>query len=144
MGCLAQRLGAGGKAVLDLGIGIQKMDAAAVSFASTPGTGGAGVLGGIYGTIGAVGNVSAGILQLAGAATGDVSGFGEAANVATTMTTGLGFATLVATGGNMEAASAAASAESVGTAGVNGGLTGQLIDQGASDASKLLQGSDLG
>lgn len=142
--CLAQRLGALGKGVLDIGIGIEKMDAAGASFASTPVTGDAGVLGGVYSVFGAIGNITAGGLQLAGAATGNVSGFSRGASVAATLTTAGGVAGFIASGGNMETASNFASLESLGTAGVNGGMTGQLIDQGASGASKLLEGSDLG
>jgi hypothetical protein len=119
------------------------MDAAAVSFSSTPVTGGAGTAGGVYSTLGAIGKITAGGLQLAGAATGNVSGFGNGANVATTMTTAGGVAAFVVSGGDMSTASTFASLESLGTAGVNGGMTGQLIDE-ASYASKLLEGSELG
>jgi hypothetical protein len=83
-------------------------------------------------------------LQLAGAATGNVRGFGEAANVASTLTTAAGFTVWVGSGGNIEAASTAASFESLGTAGVNGGITGRLIDRGATLVQKVVLSSELG
>ena len=79
-----------------------------------------------------------------GAATGNLRTFGEAANVATTLTTVGGFTVSLATRGNMEAASMAASFESLGTAGVNGGMTGHLIDQGATLMQKVFLSTELG
>jgi hypothetical protein len=66
------------------------------------------------------------------------------ANVAATITTAAGYTTLVATKGDLEAASTAAAFESLGTAGLNGGLTGKFIDEGANYLQKTLLSTDLG
>ena len=142
--CAVQRLAAAAKGLASLGVAAAKIDLAAESALSIPVTGPLGAVGAAYGAIGASGNIAAGGLQLVGAATGNLRTFGEAANVATTLTTVGGFTVSLATRGNMEAASMAASFESLGTAGVNGGMTGHLIDQGATLMQKVFLSTELG
>jgi hypothetical protein len=127
-----------------LGVGFAKIELAEGSALSTPVTGTLGAVGTAYGLIGASGNIAAGALQLAGAITGNVRGFGEAANAASTLTTAGGLTVFLVTRGNLSAASTAASFESLGTAGVNGGATGHFIDQGATLAQKFLLSTELG
>jgi hypothetical protein len=102
------------------------------------------VLGAAYLSIGAAGNIAAGFSQLSGALTGNITDTGQAATVATTVTSVFGFGALVATRGNLQTASNAALFESAGTAGLNGGMTGHLIDQAASSFQKLFQAADFG
>ena len=66
------------------------------------------------------------------------------ANVASTITTAAGLTTLLATNGDLEAASSAAAFESLGTSGFNGGLTGHFIDEGANSLQKIFLSTDLG
>jgi hypothetical protein len=142
--CTIPRLAIAAKGLVNLGVGTTKIRLAAVSAISAPVTGPVGVAGAIYGAIGAAGNITAGGLQLAGAITGNVSQANAGANVLTTVTTLGGFTVLAATRGNLEAASAAANFESLGTAGVNGGMTGHLIDEGATFTQRLLLSAELG
>ncbi len=142
--CLVPRLATAAKGLVNLGVGATKITLAAKSVASVPISGPLGVAGAIYGLIGASGNIAAGFLQIAGAATGNIQRANEAANIATTTTTIGGFIVYLATNGNLNAASTAAGVESLGTAGVNGGLTGHLIDQAANSTQKLLLSTELG
>jgi hypothetical protein len=142
--CAVQRLAVAAKGLASLGVAAAKIDLAAESALSIPVTGPLGAVGAAYGAIGASGNIAAGGLQLVGAATGNLRAFGEAANVATTLTTVGGVTISLMTRGNMEAASMAASFESLGTAGVNGGMTGHFIDQGATLMQKVLLSTELG
>jgi RHS repeat-associated protein len=142
--CAVQRIAATAKGIVSLGVGFAKIELAEGSALSTPVTGTLGAVGTAYGLIGASGNIAAGALQLAGAITGNVRGFGEAANAASTLTTAGGLTVFLVTRGNLSAASTAASFESLGTAGVNGGATGHFIDQGATLAQKFLLSTELG
>lgn len=79
-------------------------------------------MGAAYGLVGASGNLTAGLIQLTGAITGDVNQASQMANAASTVTTAGGFIMLMITKGDLEATSTAAAFESLGTAGYNGGL----------------------
>jgi hypothetical protein len=68
----------------------------------------------------------------------------QGADVASTVTTVAGFTTLLATGGNMEQASFMAGAESLFTAGYNGGATGHVIDEAANSLQSALLSTELG
>jgi hypothetical protein len=142
--CTVQRIASAAKGVLNLGAGAAKIGLATLSGASTPATGPLGAVGAAYLGIGAAGNISAGALQLIGAITGNISQTGQGATLATTVTTIGGYGALVATHGNLETASGWATAESLGTAGFNGGMTGHLIDQAATFAQKLFLAAELG
>ncbi len=142
--CVVQRLALAAKGLVNLGVASTKIDFAAASAASAAVTGPLGVAGTAYGMIGASGNLTAGIVQILGGITGNIRVANETANVVTTTTTVGGLAVLLATRGNLSAASAAASFESLGTAGVNGGLTGHLIDEGATLIQKALLTAELG
>jgi hypothetical protein len=78
-----------------------------------------------------------------GAITGNTKASDRAAATVTTVTSVSGFVTLVATGGNLEAASTVASVETLGTSAFNGGFTGHLIDQGLTALQKLGQATDF-
>jgi hypothetical protein len=142
--CTVARIASATKGVLNLGVGAAKIGLAALSGASTPATGPLGGIGAAYLGIGAAGSISAGAIQLIGAITGNVNGTGQAATAATTATSVLGLGALLATGGNLETASNWANIESLGTAGLNGGMTGHLIDQAATFVQKLFLSAELG
>lgn len=142
--CTVARIASATKGVLNLGVGAAKIGLAALSGASTPATGPLGGVGAAYLGIGAAGNISAGAIQLIGAITGNVNGTGQAATAATTATSVLGLGALLATGGNLQTASNWANIESLGTAGLNGGMTGHLVDQAATFAQKLFLSAELG
>jgi hypothetical protein len=142
-GCGAQRIALAVKGLVSIGIGVAKLEIAKGSAALAPETGGLSALGIAYGLVGAAGNFTAGSAQIAGAFSGQVNTANEAADVATTLTTGAGMGTFLITG-NMEKASLAAGAESVFTAGYNGGATGHLIDEATNAFQKAMLSTELG
>jgi len=115
-----------------------------LSALSIPATGPIGIFAAAYGAIGASGNITAGLLQLGGAITGEVARLNQAASVVTTLTTAGGFSVWLATGGDIEAANTAANFESLGTAGVNGGMTGHFLAKGATWLEKVFLSTDFG
>ena len=141
--CASERVALALKSGISLGVATTKIKLAAASLASIPVTGPVGVAGAAYGIIGGVGNGTAGIVQVGGAIWGNTGTASNAANVLTTVTTLGGLITLIATKGDMQAASNAAAFESLGTAGLNGGATGHLIDHSATLVQKFLLGVDL-
>jgi len=143
-GCVRARFVSAAKGLVSLGVARTKFGLVVGSLASTPVTGPVGIAGAVYGIVGAAGNVAAAGIQFVGAISGYTRVADDSANVATTVTTLGGLATLVLTRGNLEKASLAASFESMGTSGVNGGMTGHLIDQTATSMQKLFLAADLG
>ncbi len=139
--CLVQRAASLAKAGINAGVAAGKISTAAAAGLSSVLDGPVGAATAGYLAIGATGNLIAAGAQLVGAFNGNLSGTGEVATLATTVTTGAGLATLAYTG-NLETASTAASFESVGTAGLNGGMTGSLIDESASAVTNLLTLTD--
>jgi hypothetical protein len=131
------------QAGLSVGVVYLKVQGAALAFAAAPATGGASAAGTAYLIIGAGGNIAAAGIQLAGAFTGNIKGADQGAATVTTVSTASGFITLVASG-NPEKAATVAGFESLATTGVNGGMTGRLIDEGLMGASKLLGATDIG
>jgi|GEM_PF-6423335 len=131
------------QAGLSIGVGIVKVQAAVDAAAAVPVTGGASAVGTAYLGIGASGNFTASGIQLQGAITGDINAADQGAALVTTATTATG---LIALGvsGNPETAAKWAGIESLATTGVNGGMTGHLIDEGLTGAARLLQATDIG
>jgi hypothetical protein len=142
--CGIQRIALAAKGLVSFGVAGAKIGIADLSAAAAPATGGLSALGVAYGLIGASGNIAAGGTQLVGAATGQVQLANQGADVASTVTTVAGFTTLLATGGNMEQASFMAGAESLFTAGYNGGATGHVIDEAANSLQSALLSTELG
>ncbi|HZQ23303.1 MAG TPA: RHS repeat-associated core domain-containing protein [Terriglobales bacterium] len=142
-GCGAQRIALAAKGLVSVGIGIAKVGIAAGSVALLPETGGATAVGVAYGTVGAAGNFTAGGVQLAGAISGKVNVASDAADVASTVTTVGGSGALLITR-DREKASLSAGAESLFTAGYNGGATGHLIDEAANALQTALLSTELG
>jgi hypothetical protein len=104
-------------------------------------TGPFGALGAAYLALGAGGNIAAMASQLAGAATGRVTSGATAANVATTFTSALGTGAFIFTH-DMGTATNWASAEQLGTVGVNGGMAGGLVDKSATFLENLFLSSE--
>jgi hypothetical protein len=141
--CTKARIALAIKGVISLGVAKAKLDAALSTLASSAGDGPVGIVGAIYGLLGAGGNFAAGVAQLTGAVTGDVKASAEAATYASTVTTVAGLYTYKKTKGNLEAASTAAAIESIGTSGFNGGKSGQFIEEGLNKIDKLFAGTEL-
>jgi hypothetical protein len=125
-------------------VGVTKTAGAITAGASVATTGPLGVAGAIYLGVGAAGNFTAAGSQLIGAISGIVNASNQVATIAATATTGLGLGALAVTKGNLETASAWATAESLGTAGLGGGVSGHLIDEGATRLQKFFLASDIG
>jgi hypothetical protein len=142
-GCAVQRIALGAKALASFGVAGAKIGIAGLSALAAPETEGVSALGVAYGLIGASGNIAAGGAQLVGALTGQVQLANEAANVVSTVTTVAGLTTLLATG-DMEKASFMAGAESLFTAGYDGGATGHVIDEAANSLQSALLSTELG
>jgi hypothetical protein len=115
------------KGLINLGVAYQKANLAIDSAVSSALDGPIGLMGAVYGGIGASGNFAAGFAQLTGAFTGNVTRNNRFATGATTLTTVLGYGAYMKTG-NLETASSWATIESLGTSGFQGGMTGHLID----------------
>jgi RHS repeat-associated protein len=104
--------------VLKLAVAGVKAGIAAGAIAAAPETAGASLLGAGYLAVGATGSFTEGVTDLAGAAFGDSKDLGEIADAgeaASTLTTGAGLTTAIVTGGDMKAASKAATAEGIAT-----------------------------
>lgn len=99
-----------GKGLLNLGIGVGKM---AGGIALAVGTDGLGAGVGYYSLVSSFGNLGAGVSQLAGAASGNVEGGEQGAQVSAVVFSPVGMTTLLATGGNIQTASTAASVEGI-------------------------------
>jgi RHS repeat-associated protein len=114
-----QRLAMAGRGLLNIGIGAGKV---AGGIGLIGGTGGVGLFAGGYLILtGVVGNVGAGIVQLAGAANGDADA-GHNSDGMAAVGSGLGLITLVGTGGNVCKAAAAAKWEGLLSTPFGGGL----------------------
>ena len=115
-----QRLALGARGLLNLGIGVGKV---AVGIAVTAETGGFGAALGYYAvSSGIVGNIGAGISQIAGAATGDVEGGEKGADAAQAVGSISGLATLAATKGNICRAAQVAQVEGVALTAFGAGM----------------------
>jgi RHS repeat-associated protein len=141
--CTAQRVASAIKGLINFGVAGTKIAGAVALAASSAADGPLGAFGAAYLAYGASGNLTAGFLQLTGAITGRTRVMGDAATTATTVTTVFGMGAMIATRGNMEVAKGWATAESLGTSGLQGGMTGSLVDQGLSTSGKLFQAADL-
>ncbi len=125
--CAAKRITQGVVGAANLAIGTGKLAIAAGSAAAIPATGGLSTAGVAYGYVSGSGNLAAGVIQLFGAASGKVSGADRGAQAVQSATSILGLSTLVWKR-DLKLASDAAGFESLGTAGVGGGLAGRLVE----------------
>jgi hypothetical protein len=107
----------------NLAIGAGKIGFGATATAET---GGLAVGLGIYGIVSGIGNLGAGISQIAGAASGNVAGGAEGAEAVAVALSPLGIGTMVATNGNLNAAATAAEVEGVLSLPFTAGLTGEI------------------
>jgi RHS repeat-associated protein len=118
------------KGTANLIVAAGKGVAAAGAGLAGPETGGLTVPLAIYAGIGAAGNFTAGLTQLAGAVTGKEDEANKGADAATAVTTVSGAITLARTGDITKAANAAA-VEGVFTSGFTGGATGNPLGESA-------------
>jgi RHS repeat-associated protein len=116
-----QRMKMLGTGIGNLAVGSGKLGGAA---ALEVGSGGVATALAIYGGWSASGNFAAGSLQVLGAFMPDPQPFNQGAQVAASATTITGLTTLVATGGNLDAASQAARWEGIFMSGFKIGATG--------------------
>ena len=108
-----------GNGLLNLALAAGKFSAAAGVEAGTSGIGTALALYGVYS---GAGNLTTGLIQVAGAFSSNPSGFQQAATVSSVAGSLAGITTLVATHGDLGAASNASKLENLGLFGLKGGL----------------------
>jgi hypothetical protein len=134
-----------GKSIKHLTIGGLKGAAAIGGLAAAPETGGVSLALTVYGTVGATGDLTAGTSELLGSILGsdeDIEKVSNAGDAVTAITTVSGATTLVVTGGNVEAASHAASVEDLVVTGGTSAATGEALKLG-DKLGVLDDGSDL-
>ena len=142
--CILQRIRLTAEAIINLETASDKFLEAATAGLSTEATGPAGVAGAVYGGIGGAGNLTAAGADIYGAISGDVGAADKAAGVATTVTTVGGLTAFTVSGGNLEAGELGAEAETIGAAGVRGGITGRFVEKSLDSLAGTLQGYELG
>jgi RHS repeat-associated protein len=138
-----QRLALAAKGLLNIGIGIGKT---AGGIGLTAGSGGVGLaVGGYLIVSGIVANIGGGIIQIAGAATGDIKGGEEGADAAAVTGSAFGILTWAGTGGNICKAATAAKYEAVGLAPFTAGLgvESSVVDTAAGAADTALNGGEI-
>jgi RHS repeat-associated protein len=120
---VSQRAQLFGNGVLNLALAAGKFTAAAGVEAGTSGIGTALALYGVYS---GAGNLTTGLIQTVGAFSSNPGQFQQAAAVSSVAGSAAGLTTLLATNGNLTAASHAARFENFGLFGLRGGLGGSF------------------
>jgi RHS repeat-associated protein len=134
-----------GKSIKHFTIGGLKAGAAVAGVAAAPETLGASLALTAYGVVGATGDLTAGTTELLGSILGsdeDIEKVSNAGDAVTAITTVSGATTLVVTGGNVEAASHAASIEDLFITGGTSAVTGEALRLG-DKLGVMDDGSDL-
>ena len=128
------------KGLLSIGIAVDNA-AMAVALGAT-----GNPIGGVlaaYGLIGSTGQGSSGVIQVIGGLSGNAMRANSAAALLTTATTLLGGAALIVTKGDLGVARKWATLESLGMTGLNGGMSGNIMESGRKWLQKVLSGADL-